>query len=260
MRHQLTVFLGLALVLPLLACSNSTEPLPTGSVMLEFSHRVGDHPLVMNSMTNVNAAGNVYSVETLMYYVSDVTFSGPDGSHTEAVVHYVDAEDEDTHTLMIPGIPERHYETISFTYGLSPERNQTGALGTDQVNLNMAWPENWGGGYHYMKLEGHFEVEGSNPSNYLSHTGRYKDPEGVEHPHDFRVSVTPHFNVVRDVTAHVELKFDVNQWYENPNVINLESHATGIMANTAAQDLMEANGESVFSLGHVTGGGDHEDE
>ena len=256
MRRSLLLF---ALVLT--ACSSSTAPDPTGTVVLQFKHFVGENPLVLGSMTNVNAAGNTYSVETLQYYVSDVRFAGPDGIYEEGVVHYVDAADHDTHTLTITGIVPRHYHTISFTFGLSAERNVTGALGGDQVHLNMQWPEAMGGGYHYMKLEGRFERVGAVPQSYRSHTGRLRDPDGTEHHHDFRMTVTPHMTVGTESPHHVELLMDINQWYENPNVINLETHADGIMGNTAAQDLMEANGATVCALGMVDGGGhdEHDD-
>jgi hypothetical protein len=46
---------------------------------------------------------------------------------------------------------------------------------------------------------------------------------------------------------------DVNQWYENPNVIDLDTHSGEIMGNTGAQDLLEQNGASAFRLGDVDG-------
>ena len=49
----------------------------------------------------------------------------------------------------------------------------------------------------------------------------------------------------------VEIKMDVSEWFKNPNTWSLQELNTRLMPNFEAQKLMEANGQSVFSLGEI---------
>ncbi|MFT5213793.1 MAG: hypothetical protein ACI9WV_001517, partial [Patiriisocius sp.] len=49
-------------------------------------------------------------------------------------------------------------------------------------------------------------------------------------------------------TTEVEIKMNLAEWFKNPNTWNLNELNTILMPNFEAQQMMNANGKSVFSL------------
>lgn len=263
-NEPLTRLLGAAAILFLATgCSDddeTTAPVDrTGSVCIQLRHVVGDQDLVLHSIQYENAAGNEYGVESLHYYLSDFALTAA-GNRLALddlsfdLVHYVDAESTSTLEFHLDGVPEGRYDDVVFTFGLDDEKNVAGALSETEVNRNMSWPEILGDGYHYMKLQGWYLVQGSDPVGFKTHTGRLHQDPDPPHPHFFSVTLTPEVDVVRGEVTEVEILADVNEWYTGPNDIDLETHSTAIMANTEAQDLVQQNGASVFRLANGAGG------
>ena len=238
-----------------LACSDDDDDkvvvvAPTGSVSLTIDHVVGDADLAFDTRSFTTSAGNEFQVETLQYYLSDIRFMGPDGAADIADVHYVDGRDPSTHSISIDGVPARHYHMVALTFGLSQERNVTGGLDNNSANSNMEWPTNWGGGYHYMKLEGKFLDGNSEEQSFLTHTGRYhnEDEGRPDEMHFFTVTGALHQNVVEGETFELTITMDLLEWYDDPNQIDMAEHSGGIMANFAKQVQLEQNGASVFDV------------
>lgn len=258
------VLLAAALVALVGGCGDDNPSTPEpgpGVVILDMTHVVGgqaglvDVPLEFDQLEYTNAFGNEFSVATLQYYISNIELQGPDGDYAlDVPAHYVDARDEATHEITIDGISARHYDNLVFTFGLDAETNHTGALPATFENVNMQWPESWGGGYHYMKLEGKCLDPQGVEFGFPTHLGRFTDPDGVEHHHFFEVVLPIHQQITDGTTRTIEVIHDISQWYTNPNDIDLNTHFGGIMNNTAKQNLMEQNGASVFRIGDIVGG------
>ena len=69
-------------------------------------------------------------------------------------------------------IPAGDYNRISFTFGLNETVNVDGGLPNTQENVNMEWPIPGDQGYHYMKFEGRYQVNGmGDQKNFNLHTG-----------------------------------------------------------------------------------------
>lgn len=226
------------------ACSDDDAAAP-GTVVVELNHVVDGEPLAYNDLRYVNAAGDTYSVQKLLYYVSRVRLSGPDGTFDTDVVHYCDASDPATRTLTLENVPGGRYSQIEFVFGLNEEDNVTDALAPTTENINMAWPMPMGGGYHYMKLEGQFRRSGEEVMRtYATHTGR-----NMMTPHFFTVSL-PFPGGAAPLDGDwiaVAVAMDLNEWYENPNVHAFPDDAM-IMGNMAIQNQLAQNGATVFSL------------
>lgn len=264
----LPFLVGIVSTVALVGCSDDddddgiTNPTPTtGTVMFRFEHMVGSELLAMDQLKFDNAAGNLYEVENLEYYVSDFVLEGDQRIALDNV-HYVSADDHDTHSFMVTDVPPGHYMSFQFVFGLDEEKNHDGLFG-DQSDLpphgSMQWPAIWGGGFHYMKLEGKVEGEGATLVGFSTHTGRYDDGDQGPFHHHVPVDLELHANMVAGETLVIEIVHDINEWYADPHVLDLEDHVA-IMANQAEQDRLEANGASVFRLGDVSSGDDHEQE
>ncbi|MCA9757265.1 MAG: hypothetical protein KDA27_15775 [Candidatus Eisenbacteria bacterium] len=257
LRMQLPLTAVVAAFLFVSGCDDDNNPVvpppSTGTIMIDVEHKVGAADLELGTVQYTNAFGNVYGVYNLEYFLSDFFVMNEDGRQEVNGAHYVRASDETTHTIVVEGVPVGHYHMLGFTFGLDDEDNVTGALsGQSQEVDNMFWPENWGGGYHYMKLEGRFINSEQTESGFATHAGRFR-AEGRDESHFVEESLTLHQNVNAGETLHLTLVVDVNKWYEGPNTIDLVTH-NAIMNNYDRQVELEQNCSDVFTL---LGGGSH---
>jgi hypothetical protein len=241
-------------------CGDDDTPVavspPVGAVVFSFDHEVDGSPLVIQSsqtsFPDTNSAGNPYNVSLLEYFVSNFRVHKADGTVLgTGDVHFRDASDNGTRSYTLSGVPPGTYDAVSFTFGLDARANVTDAL---LPLLELEWPDNWGGGYHYMEMNGqHFN--GNTAISYRTHTGRRfiemaNDPSGqgpdsvaYHHFFDVHLPVAP-FRVNGD-TWDVQAIMNVNGWYSNP-VFDLNAFFQvgdeGIMVNLFAQQLLMENG------------------
>ncbi len=214
-----------------------------GAVTVILDHTVDSDPLLFNDIRYTNAAGNRYSVTLLEYIVTDVVLERPDGSSFEiAAVHYRNAEAASTQSFSARGVPGGNYLALSFTFGVAGPKNLTGALPNTGDYNTMAWPEQMGGGYHYMRLEGRYQAA-DGVRSFLAHTG-----PTMGNDNSVRVSLPVDIHV-NENTWEVQILMDVNEWLSNPGTYDFTEYTGMIMGNQNAQGVLRANGPTVFSIG-----------
>ncbi len=219
------------------------------TVTLAFEHLAGDTAIALGTDTPyTNAAGNMFGVTRLSYFVSDVTLTLVDATEVAvAGAHYVDHDTVETRTYDLPiGTTTGDLATITFTMGLGPALNVSGSFPSAPESL-MEWPEMMGGGYHYMKFEGRYVDDTESPFNFMTHSGGLA---GMDYSFEVVLDATG-LTVADGATFTVEMNLD--QWFTDPNTWDLndyfnETHR-GIMGDAAAQASLMANGSTVFSLG-----------
>lgn len=270
-RALLSAFLAVSVGVLAVGCSDDDGgPMApaTGSVTVHFDHQAGGVPLTSgdldgNDFAYENAAGNQYSIEKLRYFVSDIQFRRTNGT-TYGVddYHYRDVSLDETRSYTIAGVPAGTYDAISFTFGLDPTKNVPGPpINQDPNTLGMGWPDNWGGGWHYMILEGFHNA--ADPVSYKTHTGRrYITTPGPNDPPDAPdiVPYNHHFEVTLPLptTFHldgdnweVRVIMEINGWYEDP-LFDFQAFfptgTEGIMVNLTAQAMLQQNGPGCFSV------------
>lgn len=224
----------------LISCKKDSEKKEV-KLRFIFSHYVGEEMLTFDTIKYTNAFGNTYSVATLKYFVSDFVLTKTDGSHIAFdEVHYVDATAAATSTF-VPALllPEGQYQSLSFVFGLNEEKNVTGAF-PDPPEVNMEWPLPMGGGYHYMKLEGKFD-SANLVKNFQAHSGRL-----MKQAHFITITINDISLAVSDLERNIELRMDINKWWDTPNVLDL-NNISGIMGNEAVQVQLQENGQNVYS-------------
>ncbi|MEX0965987.1 MAG: MbnP family protein [Bacteroidia bacterium] len=225
------------------------------SVKVTLHHRVDGETLEFNTINYSNDAGNDYSVVRLHYYISDITLVNSDGdNHIVDVIHYVDATQSATLEMMLDSLPKGSYTAVSFRFGISPEKNHvdSGYLPGTPEHVGMFWPEQMGGGYHFMKLEGRYEKSNDSLENYNTHLGGLV-MMGDDYSSSF---VTEVFNldepiVITEEDSIIELPIvmNINNWYSNPNNYDMNDYDDGIMNKPAVQTMLKENGaENVFSV------------
>ena len=152
---------------------NSCETEDLMELDIEFRQFIDQNQLELDNIIYQNEAGNVYSVERLLYVLSNLTLYFENGdSMLLDNYHFINIDDENSLKLKNINIPSPCI-SISFTYGFSQINNETNLYLNDSDNFHnlMLWPNTLGGGYHYMKLEGRYVDNYGEQKFYNTHTG-----------------------------------------------------------------------------------------
>ena len=219
-------------------------------IFLNFNHHCDNTALSNDGLNHTNEAGENYNVLTLKYIVTDIKLTSNNKDHEEIIIkdlHFVDFNDPST-MFIESDILENGSYTLSFRFGLDANTNIADNFTNETFHASMDWPPmidpntgmEMGGGYHYMKLEGAYN---NDSTFYNTHTG---PTMGMDH--SFVVSFNM-FNInINNSTENLEYSIDmnVNNWYENPNTINL---APMIMMDMTKQMQLMSNGMTdVFTI------------
>lgn len=267
-RRLTPAVLGLALVVS--GCGDDDNPASPdpgeGDVAIALDARVDDQAFAMNQMLYTNASDNEYAVKKLQFIVSDFTLhakDSPKSAHenendfTSAAVHYRDLADAATRTLTLTDVPAGEYDFVSFTFGLDEEDNldpdQGGTLPQTDDYEAMRWPASWGGGYHYMKCEGDFVAANGDTVTFATHTGKRQaindgtfGTDAAPSHHFFEVTVPIDLEVTDGGTEDLTVHMNVNEWFRDPAVYDLDVYPRMVMMNLAAQAILMGNGADVF--------------
>ena len=236
----------LSLLLAITACS---DPVKNGSISIHVIHEVGDQPLVTDTLCHVNEAGNKYLVNEVQWFLSNLELEDQQSHWTTlAATWYVDTDLPETTTLCIKEIPVGHYQSLHFTFGLCDTDNQSGSF-PNPPESNMFWPDELGGGYHYMKLNGKYLTDDNLLAPLAIHLGRGQN-EGLTEFYDnsFTVELPIDLTVVEGTGSIVGLVMNIDNWFRNPNTYDFNDFGSAIMQNQKAQQLLKENGTDVFSI------------
>ncbi len=234
----------LALVFAAAACSD-----PVGSLTLTVSHEVDGTPLVVDALRYTNEAGNFYLVNEVQWFVSNLELEDCNGNCIVlAETWYIDTNLPETQTLRVSEIPAASYSLLRFTFGLNDADNPTGRF-SNPPESNMFWPDELGGGYHYMKLNGKYQNADSLLAPLAIHLGRGQNQEHTEfYDNSFTVELPIELDVYDGQDRSVGLVMNINQWFRSPMVYDFNTFGSAIMQNQQAQQILKRNGHNVFSI------------
>jgi hypothetical protein len=253
------------IILVLVLCSgcndNNEEVVETAKITLHFVHKIDGSQLQTDTLKYINAAGNHYLITEIQYFISDVTFYKKDGTsvffNNLEDVHYVDTDIPETQTWdLTENLTGGIYDSIAFTFGISEEKNISGAF-TNPPESYMFWPDFLGGGYHYMKLNGNWLEAGqtiqTTPFNLHLGIGQiyYSFPDSITGfiQNDFRVSLQgSSFEIAGGDNKVITLTMNIENWFKEPNIYDLDIIGGSTMQNQEAMQKLKENGHNVFSV------------
>jgi len=229
----------------LVGCNKDAEP---GTLNISFDHMVGSDPLELEDKAYQSLAGHPFYIYRLKYYVSEIALHTAGGTSVEFDnIHYRDIADENSSVLELGAIPAGNYNRLTFTFGLNEIINVDGGLPNTQTNVNMEWPIPGDQGYHYMKFEGKYDLNGTGAlKNFNLHTGATMGNQNY-----IEISLPITMVNVDGNDLSVKLEMDLMEWLQNPNVYDFEEFGAMIMMNQNAQAILKENGQSVFSISDV---------
>jgi hypothetical protein len=249
----------------LLSCSNSNDnPEPQkGAIVFNFTHFNNGAPMLYDELIYTNAAVNQYMVNEIQYFISDVKLHTSGGGHQLIDqwkdIHYVDTDLPETQTWEVfDPIEPGDYDKISFTFGISEEKNQS-LMFVNPPERDMFWPEIMGGGYHYMKLNGKWLAANQQVLPFNFHLGIGQIYAGgvvvpdsitgfVQNYFEVELSNSA-FTIAEGETLKFEIRMNVANWFQNPHTYNHDEWGGDIMQKQDAMKLGCDNGkEDVFSV------------
>ncbi len=241
-------FLYIALVLLFSACTRMSA----GHIKLNFSFFVDYDSLRLDTCLYRNAAGNLYEVNDVQFFISHVKLETTSGEVVEIAdnqgIHYTDIRIPGTLSWNIAdAVPANGYKSVTFVFGLEGAQNATGLFPNPPEN-NMSWPDLLGGGYHYLKINGRWIDQAGVRQPFNLHTGKIADGSGFA-DNTFAVTLPlDKFTVQKGKTSSINLQMDVNKWFSDPYTFDFNVFGGSIMQSREAQEVLRANGRDVFSI------------
>lgn len=219
----------------IISCKKSDNTVASGKLYIATSYVVDGVPLVFDTIAFSNKAGNNYSVERLTYYLSDFRFyNNKKLVYRADSVFYFDARQPAAATLSY--VPYGSYDSVAFNIGVDLMHNVVNGLPVTLANNEMIWPEPMGGGYHFIRLEGHW-VQGANTWGYAVHLGQnaYLVMTGV------KCALAVQAN-----EQTLALEMNVNEWFDHPNTYNFNVDGVYTMGIDSLMRKIMQNGMDVF--------------
>ena len=264
-KNVIIVIVSLTFVVFLGCTKGHTDPnLDGGKIVLKFAHYVDGQPLMKDTLKYVNAAGNTYSVSEVKYFISDVTLHKRGGTKQFIFkwkdIHYVDEALSETTTWKIfDKIQPGDYDSISFTLGISKEKNIS-LMFVNPPEVNMSWPDQLGGGYHYMMINGFWKDMNNLKTPYNFHLGIGQTYAGSNNTGSiigfvqnyFPVSLkNSSFSIRNGETKEIQIIMNIDSWFKTPHVYDHNYWGGAIMQNQTAMQVAKENGFDVFTIGGI---------
>ncbi|HEY9176264.1 MAG TPA: MbnP family protein [Flavipsychrobacter sp.] len=236
------IFILMMAVLVVSACRKEKEnviPTPTvGDLTINLGYHVDGEQLLFDSLRYTNAAGNMYSVTKVHYYLSRFRFyNRGEVKYSSDTIIYADAAQTTSFTFR--SLPATIYDSVSFYIGLDEAQNISNSLPATAENVNMGWPDVMGGGYHFLKLEGHW-MDSTGKLGYAMHIGK----NGFLVRSGMKKGIT----IPGGKTSVMKLMMNINRWFANPNTYDLAKDGVYSMGNAPLMKKLSENGEDVFTI------------
>lgn len=224
------------------------------NLSINMVNKVNGNDLIMNTTNKpyTNEAGQAFNVTRLRYLISDIAFHKADGScFTIDEYHFVDESDASTFVFNpTTKVPEGVYTSISFNFGFDLEDNQTGIYADlNSPGVNFQWPVAFGGGYHFMQLEGNYDSSGTDRS-FLTHMGTAMNitPRDTTFEDNHFEAKPMNSAITISGDSSFDIEMNVEEWYKTPYTWDFNVYPRMIMPRYDPQRKLNLNGPSVFTV------------
>jgi hypothetical protein len=237
------------LFLPLLFSDCRPEDKESDFVTLLFriNHKAGNKALVKDQYNFQNSFGQVYSVQSLDYYLSNVKLRNP-GLNLEfaevASYHLVNALSNPGNTeIIIRNVPKKKFTELEFSIGVDSVANsKTDQIGDlDPANGGMVW--NWTTGYKFFAMTGRWQ-DGSSQKPLVFHIG--ENPTYKTLVFKFNDLLGTSFDIQK--SGAVNLEFDLNEAFQSPDSIDFRSTFDVHSLNTGARKIADNYAQGLFKM------------
>lgn len=232
-----------------------TEEKDEGKLTLNFLHKINGENIDFDSLKYTNEAANNFQINEIQYFISNLTIYKNGNANTLdgwTFFKYIDTDILSSNSWQVyDKIESGAYDSLSFTFGFDEVKNQSFMFSNPPESI-MIWPEEYGGGYHYLKLNGKWKDNNNFINNFAFHLGIGRDttttPTSYIHNY-FRVSLAgSSFVIKKESTTELNIVMNVENWFKSPNIYDHNTWGGDIMNQQAAMHIACINGHDVFTI------------
>jgi hypothetical protein len=207
---QFTLLLMALCTIAISSCRKDVDTKCKSYTRVNVFNVIGENEFHLDS-AYTNGAGEAYNAYMLKYYISHMKLVNENGERVELYGHeLIDQSVPTSLQLDQVEIPDGHYTSIEFNLGVDSLNNHSGDQAGDLDPMyGMIWT--WNTGYIFFKHEGYFTSSTSGteqPLIYHYGTDRALVP----------ISLPIELHADRSASV-INLQFDLNKLYSNPNTI-----------------------------------------
>jgi hypothetical protein len=209
MKNLTFLFLAICLIV-ISSCRKDLDTKCKSYTRVNVTNLIGLDAFHLDS-TYTNAAGEAYNAYLLKYYVSHMALVNENGERIELYAHeLIDQSVPSSLELGDVEIPNGHYSSLEFNLGIDSLHNHAGDQAGDLDPMyGMIWT--WNTGYIFFKHEGSFtSSESGTEQPLIYHYGTDRALVPVSLPLNL---------LVEGNSSAIQLQFDLNKLYSNPNTI-----------------------------------------
>jgi hypothetical protein len=211
------------------SCVKDAEVVPA-TVRFDFTAKVGQVPLVINTGTYTNASGDDYTVGVFNYYISNIRLMRDDGVfYAEPESYHLIRHGEGQTSFELKNVPDGRYTAIRFLIGVDSLRNVSGAMAGDLDPVHsMFW--DWDQGYIFFKMEGQFRTRQVPWGDYAIHIGGFTGPNACLQECTIRLPVP--VQARRGKASSISFSTQADEVFVNPMEIGFDYYYDNISAET----------------------------
>jgi hypothetical protein len=217
------------------------------AVKLVIRHVFGERTLVPNENT-FNTLHNSIGISNLSYFLTNFQFQRPDGSwHALEQFELIEAHLKNPDTIVFENLPKGAYTGMRFLLGIDSVNNHADpalwpnehALGLMRAG-GMHW--SWNAGYIFLKVEGHYRTNNTQPGIYSYHIGRTE----LVTPYEFE-ALNFNFN---NESVVLNARFDLKNFFNQPHahIIADTSGFTHSSIGDPKAEILHANSFDLISF------------
>lgn len=234
------VFFAFSLIVLLISACKKEDSTDVGfaDLSIHLSFEVDGAPLAFDTLRYINDAGEQYSVTRLEYFLSNFRFykNGLPLFSKDTTI-YVNARN--TGSFLLRQLPAGSFDSIACYIGIDSANNVHGNLPQTTEIVGMEWPDMMGGGYHFLKLEGHWQDTAGTPG-YAMHLGT-----NMMLVH---AGSSVGYTVRSGATNSINLVMNLNEWYRNPANYSFDQDGVYTMGDMMLMTKIAHNGADVLQF------------
>jgi hypothetical protein len=232
-----TFWVPLLVIIMLSSCKKEEATLTKDRISIQLQHQVDGQALIFDSLLYINNAGEKFGIEKLQYYLSNFRFYEKGALLTTIdTIIYVDARTGNLFTFN--NTLFHAIDSVGCNIGLDSLHNIHGILPATPANISMEWPDVMGGGYHFIKLEGHWK-DGSQTSGFAIHLGT----------NPFLVAAGKLVNFsLRPGNNELKITMNVAEWLKHPHSYSFNNDGVYTMGDTVLMRKLKENGSDVLKF------------
>ncbi len=216
----------------------------TQNVNMRFQNKVGDLPLIIDSVNYKNELTQDFTISKFKFYISNVRFENTNGTQTAPSTSFlIDQEDSLSLSTNSISIPSGIYSSIEFILGVDSLHNVSGAQNgaLDVVNA-MFWT--WNSGYIFMKLEGNSSFSNSPGHFFEYHIGGFKEPYNAIRK--IKLTFDQPVEILKHKLTDILIKVNVLEILQHPNSIDFSKNSS--IVEPFQSKIVSDNYEDIFSI------------